>query len=80
MVDVEHDGRELNVNVLVIAPEILSSNNSCVAEHLTPLKFNLSGTCYTGPVRQTNLARITCPDSKSIVPLQALVRCFIVVK
>ena len=26
MVDVEHDGRELNVNVLVMAPEILSSN------------------------------------------------------
>ena len=42
----------------------------------TPLKFNLSGTCYTGPVRQTNLALITCPDSKSIVPLEALVRCF----
>ena len=76
MVDVEHDGRELNVNVLVIAPEILSSNNFCVAEHLTPLKFNLSGTCYTGPVRQTNLALITCPDSKSIVPLEALIRCF----
>ena len=76
MVDVEHDGRELNVNVLVMAPEILSSNNFCVAEHLTPLKFNLSGTCYTGPVRQTNLALITCPDSKSIVPLEALVRCF----
>ena len=76
MVDVEHDGRELNVNVLVIAPEILSSNNFCVTEHLTPLKFNLSGTCYTGPVRQTNLALITCPGSKSIVPLEALVRCF----
>ena len=76
MVDVEHDGRELNVNVLVIAPEVLNSSNFCVVEHLTPLKFNLSGTCYTGPVRQTNLALITCPDSKSIVPLEALVRCF----
>ena len=76
MVDVEHDGRELNVNVLVIAPEILSSNNFCVAEHLTTLKFNLSGTCYTGPVRKTNLALITFPDSKSIVTSEALVRCF----
>ena len=27
MVDVEHDSRKLNVNVLVIALEILSSNN-----------------------------------------------------
>ena len=76
MVDVEHDGHELNVNVLVIAPEVLSSNNFCVVEHLTPLKFNLSGTCCTGPVQQTNLALITCSDSKSIVPLEALVRCF----
>ena len=66
MVDVKHDGRKLNVNILVIAPEILSSNNFCVVEHLTPLKFNLSGTCYTGPVRQTNLALTTCPDSKAL--------------
>ena len=71
MVDVEHDVRELNVNVLVIAPEILSSNNFCLVEYLIPLKFNLSGTCYTSPVRQTNLALITCPNSKSIVPLEA---------
>ena len=76
MVDVKHDGRELNVNILAIAPEILSSNNFCVVEHLTPLKFNLSGTCYTGLVPQTNLALITCSDSKSIVPLETLVRCF----
>ena len=76
VVDVKHDGRGLNVNILVIAAEILSSNNFCVVEHLSPLKFNLSGTCYTGPVRQTNLALITFPDSKSIVPLEALVRCF----
>ena len=27
MVDVKHDGRELNLNILVIAPGILSSNN-----------------------------------------------------
>ena len=76
VVDVKHDGRESHVNILVIAPEILSSNNFCLVEQLTPLKFNLSGTCYTGRVRQTNLAPITCPDPKSIVPLEALVRSF----
>ena len=37
MVEVEHDGRELNVNVLIIAPEILSSSNFCVVQHITPL-------------------------------------------
>jgi len=30
----------------------------------------------TGPVRQTNLALITCPDSKQIISLEALDRCF----
>ena len=51
MVDVEHDGRDLSVNILMLAPEIESKNNFCVVEHLTPLKFNLSGTCFNGPVR-----------------------------
>ena len=63
MVDVEHDSRELNVNVLLIAPQILSINNFCTVENSTPLQFNLPGTCYTGPVRRTNLTLITCPDS-----------------
>ena len=76
MVDVEHDGRDLNVNILFLAPVIANKNNFCVVEHLTPLKFNLSGTCFTGPVRQTNLALITCPNSKQIVPVDSLDRCF----
>ena len=76
MVDVEHDGRNLSVNILMLAPEIESKNNFCVVEHLTPLKFNLSGTCFNGPVRQTDLALITCPNSKQIVSVEALDRCF----
>ena len=76
MVDVEHDGRDLSVNILMLAPEIESKNNFCVVEHLTPLKFNLSGTCFNGPVRQTDLALITCPNSKQIVSVEALDRCF----
>ena len=48
-----------------------------VVEHLTRLKFKFLGSCNTGPVRQTNLiVLITFADSKSIVPLEALVRCF----
>lgn len=76
MVDVEHDGRDLNVNILLLVPEIASKENFCVIEHLTPLKFNLSHTCFTGPVRQTNLALITCPNSQKIISLEALDRCF----
>ena len=76
MVDVEHDGRNLNVNILLLAPEIVDKNNFCVVEHLTPLKFNLSGTCFTGPVQQSNLALITCPNAKQVVSVDALDRCF----
>ena len=36
----------------------------------------MSGKCFTGPVQHTNLALITCPNSKQIVPLEALNRCF----
>ena len=43
--------------------------------HYLHFKFNLKGACYTGHVRQTNLALIIRPDSNSIVPLEALVRC-----
>ena len=59
MVYVEHDSCNLKVNILFLAPEIANKSNFCVVEHLTPLKFNLSGTCFTGPVRQTNLTLIT---------------------
>ena len=76
MVDVEHDGRNLNVNILLLAPEIVDKNNFCVVEHLTPLKFNLSGTCFTGPVQQSNLALITCPNAKQVASVDALDRCF----
>ena len=76
MVDVEHDGHDLSVNILLLVLEIVSKENFCVIEHLTPLKFNLSGSCFTGPVRQTNLALITCQNSKQIVSLEALDRCF----
>ena len=64
MVDIEHDGHDLNVDMLFVVPKIASNENFCVIEHLTPLKFNLSGSCFTGPVRQTNLALITCPNSE----------------
>ena len=64
MVDIEHGGDGLIVN------------SFCVVEHLTPLKFNLLGKCFTGPVQHTNLALITCPNSKQIVSVEALDRCF----
>ena len=47
-----------------------------MVEHLSPLKFNLSSICFTGPVRQTSLALITSPNSKQVVSIEALDKCF----
>ena len=44
-------------------------------EHLTPLKFNISGKCFPGPVQLTNLALINCPNSRQVVSLEGLDRC-----
>ena len=68
--DILHEGDGLIVNILVLAPEIKDLNSFCVVEHLTPLKFNLSGKCFTGPVQHTNLALTTCPNSKEIVSVR----------
>ena len=56
MVDVEHDGQNLTIDVLLLAPEITDKNSFCVVEHLSPLKFNISRKCFSGPVQPTNLA------------------------
>ena len=76
MVDVEHDGRNLTVDILFLAPVIGDQNDLCVVERLTSLKFNISGKCFTGPVQHTNLALISCPKSKQVVSFEALDRCF----
>ena len=34
MVDAEHDSSDLNVNILLLAPEIANRGNFCVVEHL----------------------------------------------
>ena len=76
MVDVEHNGQNLTIDILLLAPEITDKNSFCVVEHLTPLKFNISGKCFSGPVQHTNLALINCPNSRQVVSLEGLDRCF----
>ena len=76
MVDVEHDSQNLTIDILLLAPEITDRNSFCVVEHFTPLKFNISGKCFSGPVQHTNLALINCPNSRQVVSLEGLDRCF----
>ena len=76
LVDVEHDGRNLTVDILLLAPVVRDQNDFSIVERLTSLKFNISGKCFTGPVQHTNLALISCPKSKQVVSFKALDRCF----
>ena len=66
----------LNIDILLLAPEIMDKNSFCVVEHLTPHKFNLLGKCFSGPVQHTNLALMNCPNSRPVVSLEGLDRCF----
>ena len=66
----------LNIDILLLPPEIMDKNSFCVVEHLTPHKFNLSGKCFSGPVQHTNLALMNCPNSRPAVSLEGLDRCF----
>ena len=50
MVDVEHDVQNLTTDILLLAPEITDKNSFCIVENLMPLKFNISGKCFSGPV------------------------------
>ena len=47
----------LTVDILLLAPVIGDQNHLCVVYHLTSLKFNISGKCFTGPVQHTNLLK-----------------------
>ena len=76
MVDVEHDGQNLTIDILLLAPEITDKNSFCAVEHLMPHKFNLSGKYFSGPVQHTNLALINRPNSRPVVSLEGLDGCF----
>ena len=54
MVDIEHKGSHVEASVLLTLPEIPNSEAFCTIETLTPLKFNSSNICYTGPITKNN--------------------------
>ena len=76
LIDVEHKGQTLELNMLFAAPQISTMDSFCTIEYLRPLKFNISNTCYTGPVTQTNLAQINCKNSQKIITVEALKKCY----
>lgn len=75
-VNIEHTGKQLDVSVLFTIPEISSLNSFCTVELLSPIKYNILGTCYSGPISYDNLALITCSNTRSLVKIESLAKCF----
>lgn len=76
MIDIEHDGPYVDASVLLTLPVVPEHNAFCTVEYLSPVKFNVSNTCYTGPITQTNLVLLTCPNSKRILTTESLHKCY----
>ena len=76
MVDIEHHGTRVSTSLLFTIPQIPYCDAFCVIEYLSPIKFNVSNVCYTGPVTATVLALISCPHSKQIVTTAMLQKCY----
>ena len=65
----------LNLNILMTIPQIKDTDAICTLEYFTPIKYNISGTCYTGPVTRNDLALVTCPNSCTVIRTVALGKC-----
>lgn len=76
MIDIEHIGSQIEASDSLTLPEIPNLDSPCTTEYLTPVKFNSSGQCYSGPVTRLNLVLISCPHSKQIVSSEALNKCY----
>ena len=67
---------KFRLNVLFTVPQVPANNAFCTLESLTPLKYNLSGICFTGPLTREDLALVTCSDRRYFISLAALGKCY----
>ena len=44
-------------------------------EYLSPIKYNVSGTCYTGPITHDRLALLRCENSEFLLYENLLAKC-----
>lgn len=70
------DSKHFVLNILFTVPEIPDENSFSTLEYVTPIKYNVSGTCYTGPITRHDLTLVTCPDSRFLLPTTSLGKCF----
>ena len=63
--DYDYDiSRALGVRMLFTVPGLSKDFSTCTIEYLSPIKYNVSGTCYTGPITRDRLALLCCENSE----------------
>lgn len=76
MIDIEHEGPYIDASVLLTLSVVQDQTAFCTIEYLTPIKFNVSNTCYTGPITQENLVLLTCPKSQHVLTTESLTKYY----
>lgn len=59
--------RLLIINIPFTIPELTTEHAFYTSEYLTPLKYNISGTCFQGPIARNELALLHCPHAEFIL-------------
>ena len=71
-----HMGKSVGINFLFTIPELSSKNSFCTVEYLTPIKYNISGICFHGPVTRDELALLRCQHNEYISHRSILNKCY----
>ena len=63
------------ISFLLTVPQLRDLKSICVLEYLSPVKYNISNTCYIGPITREDLALVTCPNSRTIIHVDDKNKC-----
>lgn len=77
LVDYQYQmSQSIGLNILFTIPELATESTFCTLEYLLPIKYNLSGECYQGPITRDQLALLHCAHSDFIVHVNLLQKCY----
>ncbi len=68
--------KSMGINILFTVPELRDDHTFCTIEYLLPIKYNISGTCFHGPIIRDELALLRCQNSEFILKKSVLDKCF----
>ena len=67
---------KLKLNILFTVPHVFSREKFCTIQPLTPLKYNISGICFTGPMSRDDVMLVTCSNQRYFIKPAALNKCY----